>query len=82
MNENISAEESSSRFLFVIVFLLMFVLRVSSSLSVADKERSRREEVRPLSLQLSADLQSHVAEDRLSTTVLVRQESRARLSER
>lgn len=41
-------------------------------LLAADKERPGREKVCSLSMQLSADLQSHIAEDRLCQNLLVR----------
>lgn len=52
---------------------------VFTSLVSAHQECSCWKEVCPLSLQLSADLQSDVAEDRLSKTVLVSQEKKQRL---
>lgn len=48
------------------------LLNAFVSLLVANKERSGREEVCSLSMQLSADLQSHIAEDRLCQALLVR----------
>lgn len=48
------------------------LLNAFVSVVVADKERPGREEVRSLSMQLSADLQSHIAEDRLCQALLVR----------
>lgn len=42
------------------------------SFPAADKKCPCWEEVRPLPVQLSTDLQSHVAEDRLPQTILVR----------
>lgn len=48
------------------------LLNAFVSLLVANKERPGREEVCSLSMQLSADLQSHIAEDRLCQALLVR----------
>ena len=64
---------------FFLIRLVLFLLCVPIPLITADKERSRGEEVRALSVQLPADLQGHVAADCLSKAVLV---SRTELSQR
>lgn len=65
--KNPNAETEKVFLIYGVSYFCVFIV-----LSEANKECPHRKEVCPLSMQLPADLQSHVTEDRLPKTILVR----------
>lgn len=65
--ENLNTDTEKVFVFYGFLYFCVFII-----LSEADKERPHWKEVCPLSLQLPADLQSHLTEDRLPKTILVR----------